>query len=104
MKSYKNRIFNILVCFLILSFLPMMALAAPGDGGQDPKTMVGNLREWATGFFDEFVLLMCVVVAVIYLSGVASSGMKAKGIGAVGIILGAVFIFYGLPWLAQNLF
>ena len=99
-----NKIVYLVMCLLVLSTLVMPIVAGAPDGGKDPKTMIGSLRVWASAFFVEFILLMCVIVAIIVAAGVASSQLKAKGIAAIGIILGAIFIFYGLPWLATNLF
>ena len=99
-----NKIMYLVMCLLVLSTLIMPMVTGAPDGGKDPKDMIGGLRGWASEFFIEFILLMCVIVAIIVAAGVASSQLKAKGIAAIGIILGAIFIFYGLPWLATNLF
>ena len=104
MEEIMNKIIYSVMCLLVLSTLVMPMVTGAPDGGKDPKDMIGGLREWASEFFIEFILLMCVIVAIIVAAGVASSQLKAKGIAAIGIILGAIFIFYGLPWLATNLF
>lgn len=99
-----KKIINIVLCMLILSTLAISLVEGAPEGGKDPKEMIGGLRVWASEFFFEFILLMCVIVAIIVVGGVASSQLKAKGIAAIGIILAGIFIFYGLPWLATNLF
>lgn len=88
--------FMVMFLYLLLNIVFIYAIPV--------KEMIGGLRVWASEFFFEFILLMCVIVAIIVVGGVASSQLKAKGIAAIGIILAGIFIFYGLPWLATNLF
>ncbi len=73
------------------------------DGGKSPVDMTKSIREFATEWFNEIMLLMCVVVGILYVCGVVSARMVAKGISAAGIVIGAIFIFHALPWLATNL-
>lgn len=93
------KIINMFFVFLILSIIPMIAMAE-----EDPTKMIGNITTWGISFFDALILLVIVVIAILYLFGVLSARMIAKAIGGVGIVLGALFIFHGLPWLATNIF
>lgn len=93
------KIINMFFVFLILSVIPITAMAE-----EDPTTMVGSVTSWGIDFFDALVLLIIVVISILYLAGVLSTKMKAMAIGGVSIVLGAMFIFHGLPWLATNLF
>lgn len=96
---------NIIMCLLVLSlFVTPVVIAEEADGAKDPSDMTKSVRVFLTDWFDQIVLLVCVVVAILYLCGVVSARMVAKGIGAAGIVIGSIFIFHALPWIATNLF
>ena len=100
-----RKLINIFILCLVLSTLAIgFATAAPGDGGKNPVDMTSDIRTFITDWFFEIVMLVCVVVAACYLMGVLSAQLIAKGIKGVGIVIGALFIFYALPWIATNWF
>lgn len=109
-----RKLINMLILCLVLStFVIGFATAAPDDSGgkdfgdsgsKDPIDMTKNVRTFLTDWFFEIMLLVIVVVSLCYLLGVLSAQLIARGIKGVGIVIGAIFIFYALPWIATNWF